>query len=299
MARRSYSRRRVIAVQAPRLIRSPSRSGIMSPGAISRPLSSVPLAEPGSRTAHEPSGAESSSRCRRLIPGSTGGPDRSISGSTPRTALRRPIRICLPLSWNRRSVLKAGNVTAGPVRPLLSSMRSKYGRSDVTTTDQVVGVNFGMGAVGGADEVVSAAGPSSEAGGRGGARVGSAGEAAYADQEYESAVRSGSSAAGGSGGAGSSGGPSSSCGAAASAGADESGGEGDPGELSQSSEAGGSSSTDGPGDRSQSCDAGASGAAGDASAAAEPSVAGGSGATGGSSQAASGSGATGSSSAAG
>jgi hypothetical protein len=85
-------------------------------------------------------------------------------------------------------VLKAGNVTAGPVRPLLSSMRSKYSRSDVTTTDQVVGVNFGMGAVGGADDAASAVGPGSEAGGRGGAGVGSAGEVAYVDQEYESAV---------------------------------------------------------------------------------------------------------------
>jgi hypothetical protein len=85
-------------------------------------------------------------------------------------------------------VLKAGNVTAGPVRPLLSSMRSKYSRSDVTTTDQVVGVNLGMGAVGGADDAASEVGPGSEAGGRGGAGVGSAGEVAYVDQEYESAV---------------------------------------------------------------------------------------------------------------
>ncbi|HJY65217.1 MAG TPA: hypothetical protein VJ254_00695 [Streptosporangiaceae bacterium] len=68
----------------------------------------------------------------------------------------------------------------------------------MTTTDHVVGVNFGMGAVGGADDAASAVGPGSEAGGRagagvsgagvGGAGVGSAGEAAYADQEYESAA---------------------------------------------------------------------------------------------------------------
>src|SRR5579859_400562 len=197
MARRSYSRRRVIAVQAPRLIRSPSRSGIMSPGAISRPLSSVPLAEPGSRAAHEPSGADNSSRCRRLIPGSTGGPDRSISGSTPRTALRRPIRICLPWSWKRRSVLNVGNTTAGPVRPRLRCIRSKYSRSDVITTDQVVGVYFGIGAVGGADGTEPVTEPSREAAGLGGAGAGacfgagggacaggdSARESAYADQE--------------------------------------------------------------------------------------------------------------------
>jgi hypothetical protein len=67
-------------------------------------------------------------------------------------------------------------------------MRSKYSRSDVITTDQVVGVNFGMGAVGGADDAASAVGPGSEAGGGGGAGGGNAGEAAYADQEYESAA---------------------------------------------------------------------------------------------------------------
>ncbi|MGH3204932.1 MAG: hypothetical protein ACRDP5_23210 [Streptosporangiaceae bacterium] len=66
----------------------------------------------------------------------------------------------------------------------------------MTTTDQVVGVNFGMGAVGGADDAASAVGPRSEAGGEGegegegegGADIGGAGEAAYADQEYESAA---------------------------------------------------------------------------------------------------------------
>jgi hypothetical protein len=87
-------------------------------------------------------------------------------------------------------------------------MRSKYCRSDVTSTDHVVGVNFGMGAVGGADDTASAIGLGSEAGGRagagvggagtdgagvcgagiGGAGTGSAGEAAYADQENESAA---------------------------------------------------------------------------------------------------------------
>jgi hypothetical protein len=45
-----------------------------------------------------------------------------------------------------------------------------------------------MGAVGGADDATSVVGPGSEAGGWGGAGVGSAREAAYADQEYESAV---------------------------------------------------------------------------------------------------------------
>jgi len=45
-----------------------------------------------------------------------------------------------------------------------------------------------MGAVGGTDDAAAAVGPGSEAGGRGGAWVGNAGEAAYADQEYESAV---------------------------------------------------------------------------------------------------------------
>ena len=49
-------------------------------------------------------------------------------------------------------------------------------------------VNFGMGAVGGADDAGSAIGPDSEAGGEGGAGVGNAGEAVYADQEYESAA---------------------------------------------------------------------------------------------------------------
>ncbi|HJY59422.1 MAG TPA: hypothetical protein VJ418_23830 [Streptosporangiaceae bacterium] len=73
----------------------------------------------------------------------------------------------------------------------------------MTSTDHMVGVNLGMGAVGGADDAASAVGPGSEAGGRagagvsgagvggagvGGAGVGSAGEAAYADQEYESAA---------------------------------------------------------------------------------------------------------------
>jgi hypothetical protein len=102
-------------------------------------------------------------------------------------------------------------------------MRSKYSRSDVTTTDHVVGVNFGMGAVGGADDAALAVGAGSEARGPGGsgvgdggariggsragvggsgagvggsgagvvgggAGIGSAGEAAYADQEYESAA---------------------------------------------------------------------------------------------------------------
>jgi hypothetical protein len=45
-----------------------------------------------------------------------------------------------------------------------------------------------MGAVGGADDAAFAVGPGSDAGGRTGAGLGSAGEAAYADQEYESAV---------------------------------------------------------------------------------------------------------------
>jgi hypothetical protein len=104
-------------------------------------------------------------------------------------------------------------------------MRSKYSRSDVTTTDHVVGVNFGMGAVGGADDAGFTVGPGSEARGPagsgvggtgigragfggggagvgggaevvgggagvggGGAGIGNAGEAAYADQEYESAA---------------------------------------------------------------------------------------------------------------
>jgi hypothetical protein len=47
-------------------------------------------------------------------------------------------------------------------------------------------VYFGMGAVGGADDAASAVGPGSETGGGGGAD-GRGGEAAYADQEYESA----------------------------------------------------------------------------------------------------------------
>ena len=81
------------------------------------------------------------------MPGSAGGSDRSISGSTPRTALRRPIRIRVPASAKRRSPRPAGKGRAGPAGGAFICIWSKYARSAVTTTDQVVGVNFGMGAV--------------------------------------------------------------------------------------------------------------------------------------------------------
>ena len=45
------------SVQAPRWIRSPSRSGTAWPGGISLPLTAVPLAEPGSTTDQVPSAA--------------------------------------------------------------------------------------------------------------------------------------------------------------------------------------------------------------------------------------------------
>src|SRR5437588_756567 len=46
-----------MAVQAPRLMRSPSCRGTWSPTPISWPLTRVPLEEPGSSTAKPPSGA--------------------------------------------------------------------------------------------------------------------------------------------------------------------------------------------------------------------------------------------------
>src|SRR5487761_566436 len=103
----------VIVVQAPRLIRSPSCSGICWLVGMSVPLSWVPLAEPGSRTA-QPSGAAIRTACSRLTPGSVGGPVRSISGSRPREGLRRPMRISVPVSWNRRSGQYAGNGISTP-----------------------------------------------------------------------------------------------------------------------------------------------------------------------------------------
>ena len=63
------------------------------------------------------------------------------------TALRRPIRIRIPASAKRRSPKPAGKGSAGPAGGAFICISSKYARSAVTTTDQVVGVNFGMGAV--------------------------------------------------------------------------------------------------------------------------------------------------------
>ena len=56
----------------------------------------VPLADPGSTTDQVPSGALISTACSRDTPGSAGGPARSISGSMPLCALRRPTRTSVP-----------------------------------------------------------------------------------------------------------------------------------------------------------------------------------------------------------
>jgi len=93
----------VITVQAPRWIRSPSWRGNRTPAVISLPLTTVPFSDPGSRIVQLPSGSANSTACSREMPGSVGGPVRSISGSRPRDTLRRPMRISGPASRNRRS----------------------------------------------------------------------------------------------------------------------------------------------------------------------------------------------------
>jgi hypothetical protein len=70
----------VITVQAPRWMRSPSCKGTGTPVAISLPLTRVPFSEPGSITDQPGPGLAISTACRREMPGSRGGPVRSISG---------------------------------------------------------------------------------------------------------------------------------------------------------------------------------------------------------------------------
>src|SRR5215471_20313482 len=95
--------RMVRTVQAPTQIRSPSCSGTRTPPGISPPLTIVPFAEPGSSTTQLPSDSAIRTACRWETPGSAGGPVRSISGSSPRDALRRPMRISWPDKRNLRS----------------------------------------------------------------------------------------------------------------------------------------------------------------------------------------------------
>ncbi len=114
-------------------IRSPGCSGTGLPVAIAAPLSWVPLMEPGSTSIQLPSGSAASTACRCEIPGSVGGPVRSISGAMPRDALRRPIQTSRPVSRNSRGGQYAGNsIAAGSFRAA-DRTRSKYAGSAVAT----------------------------------------------------------------------------------------------------------------------------------------------------------------------
>ena len=108
----------VIAVQAPRLIRSPSRSGTCWLAGISVPLTIVPFA--GARVQDRPPAIRPGDEdgVSREIPGSVGGPVRSISGYRPRDALCRPMRICAPARLNRRSAAYAGKSIPSAPAPL-------------------------------------------------------------------------------------------------------------------------------------------------------------------------------------
>src|SRR5579859_5687114 len=103
---------------------------------MSAPFTWVPFDEPGSSTDQPPPGCETRTACRCETPGSAGGPVRSISGSSPRETLRRPIRASLPDSPNRRSGQYAGNSSALASGPPAATTRSKYARSAVTTAVQ-------------------------------------------------------------------------------------------------------------------------------------------------------------------
>src|SRR5215469_15569648 len=98
-------------------MRSPSCNGTGTPVGISLPLTIVPFSEPGSITDQPITGSAIRTACRREMPGSSGGPVRSISGVSPREALRRPIRISRLVSANRRSGQYGGERDQGCVGP--------------------------------------------------------------------------------------------------------------------------------------------------------------------------------------
>src|SRR5499427_385702 len=130
----------VITVQAPRWIRSPSWRGVRTPAVISLPLTRVPFSDPGSRIVQLPSGSANNTACNREMPGSVGGPVRSISGSRSRDTLRRPMRISGPASRNRRSGVYPGNSTVAALGPPAATTFSKYARSLATIAVHAAGL---------------------------------------------------------------------------------------------------------------------------------------------------------------
>ncbi len=105
----------------------------------SPPLTVVPLVEFWSTTAQEPSGCWTRIACWCETPGSSGGPDRSMSGDSPVDWRRRPMPTCLPVSGIRRSGAYAGRVSPAASGPLRRIIAVKYSPSGATTTDQPAG----------------------------------------------------------------------------------------------------------------------------------------------------------------
>ena len=128
------------------MMRSPTARRTGALGAIGSgwPFTTVPLREPTSTTSQPPPGAASSTACNVETPGSSGGPDRSISGSTPRERLRRPIVICPPSSRNVRGGQYCGNVTDAMSGPSRRHTSANHARSAVATTDHGAGAACGL-----------------------------------------------------------------------------------------------------------------------------------------------------------
>ena len=92
-------------------MRSPSATGtalLVSMGSVLS-LRNVPLADPGSMRVQPPSGLPTSTACMWDTPGSSGAPERSISGLIPREALRRPMTARSFVRVKTRSGYTAGN----------------------------------------------------------------------------------------------------------------------------------------------------------------------------------------------
>src|SRR6478735_5871421 len=128
------------------MMRSPTARRTGALGAIGSgwPFTTVPLREPTSTRSQPPPGAASSTACSEETPGSSGGPDRSISGSTPRERLRRPIVICPPSSRNVRGGQYCGNVTDALSGPWRRHTSANHARSAVATTDHGAGAGGGL-----------------------------------------------------------------------------------------------------------------------------------------------------------
>jgi len=87
-----------------------------------------PWRETRSTSTEPPSGRATSNACCADTPGSTGGPDRSVSGSIPRDRRRRPIVSRVPDSTKRRCGQYCGNsrvaASGPPVDPGVSALHA-------------------------------------------------------------------------------------------------------------------------------------------------------------------------------